>query len=112
MQLDLTQLAFSNVAHVEAKVSAGRLAVTVPRDVAVSVHYEDVVGQVSVEGHDLGGAFDASGVWFSPGYKSSDRRIDLNLDMGAGQILVQVGSSPSPVPNAGNPPQPHGPGVS
>ena len=96
MRLDLTRLEFSGTTPVVAKVGFGDLEVTVPKGVAVKIDYKDVLGEVNIEGHEFSHGVGTDATWRSSGYDQASKRLNLDLEVGAGSINVTSGNPTLP----------------
>jgi hypothetical protein len=73
---------------VAVKLGAGNLTITVPADVAVQVAYHVDAGNVTVFGTARSG-LSVDGTYTTPGFSTAERRLLLDLRLGAGDIEVQ-----------------------
>lgn len=108
MRLDLTKMAIQGNVQVQAKVGAGQLEVIVPPNIPLTVRYQEGVGGIEVEGHELGNGFFSDGTWPSADRRTTGRQLVLDLQVGAGHIDVTTGGPPTP-PSAPKAPSPPGP---
>ena len=73
---------------VTVELGAGNLTVRVPSNVAVQVKYHVGVGNTSVLGTEKDG-LSIDSTYTSPGYAAADRRLYLDLSVGAGNLEVE-----------------------
>jgi predicted membrane protein len=89
LSLDLREVDFpQGETSVEARVGAGELIVTVPADVAVSVNWRVVAGDITVLGRQQSGVF-LDDQDLTPGYEDAERRLMLDLIVTTGTIEVR-----------------------
>lgn len=89
MQIDLTNLDLPDgVTTVQARVGIGELAIDVPRDVAVEVHWTVSGGNVDVFGVSQNGS-SLDDRTQTPGYSAAAKQLVIEAHMGFGNIEVR-----------------------
>lgn len=98
-RLDLSQFAFHigvgdgtvvlpEQGQFQARVDGGigKLIVRIPPEMAARVTIDSGLGSTHVEGD-----FQRQGdVWLTPGYEDAENRVDLEVDMGLGSIVIET----------------------
>lgn len=95
LDLDLTRLRLpsSQVVKVVADVGVGSLTVMAPRGIGLDVQVIDHVGKAYLPGSAPSAGLNVDRTWKSPGYSKAGRHLDLDLQVGVGQLTVrQVGA--------------------
>jgi hypothetical protein len=93
LRLDLSDVPFDRQPRqVTVRMGAGDLDVVVPKEVPVTVHYDLAAGEAEVLGHPSNGGFKV-GETISQDGSSKLGRLDLDLHLGVGQIVVTRESS-------------------
>ena len=89
VNLDLSALSITGQHTTHVRLGRGNVTVTVPRDVAVSVHARSGIGSVTVDGHKVSG-FDAEqSKQLGAGSPTSDNRLRLDVEVGAGSVTIR-----------------------
>jgi len=96
MTIDLTGLSLSADPTVHASVDAGNLRVLLPRGAALELNYTDRLGNVTLDGVDLAGGINSHSTWKSSGYGSASAKVALDLNVYAGNIVVEHVSGTGP----------------
>jgi len=94
MRLDLTHVDFprGTTTHLKATVGIGHLRIAVPRDVTVVLHGHAGMGEVRfLDDHE--GGFDVNRDVTLPSTGESTPRLDIDADIGIGQIEVTDAAS-------------------
>jgi hypothetical protein len=97
LTLDLTAVSLpAGERSLDASIGVGDLVVIVPDGVAISVHAQDGTGAVTVMGTTLGSGVGINQGWRSSDFDRSSTRLDLNLHVGVGDIVVRSGPPAAP----------------
>jgi hypothetical protein len=89
LEIDLTRLALeAGERTVAARLGIGRLLVTVPPDVRVSVHGYTGIGDSTVFGRDRNGT-SVSQQFTDPAFGTARKRLVLDLHVGIGDLVVR-----------------------
>ena len=87
--LDLTKAPASEGERaIEVNVVVGRAEVIVPKDLALTVDAEVIVGAARVPGQQSGGLMRRL-TYASPDYATATRRVRLNVDVTVGELVVR-----------------------
>jgi phage shock protein PspC (stress-responsive transcriptional regulator) len=93
LRLDLSAVPFDAQPHkVTVRMGAGDMTVTLPKDLPVAVHYRIAVGESEVLGRPSQGGLQLNRTVTDEG-SAKLGRLDLDLHVGAGQIVVRRGPS-------------------
>lgn len=93
-EFDFRQVAFpAGDTHVTMRLGAGNLTIEVPQNVAVQAVYHVGTGNVTIKGLEARqyqrSGFSVDGTYTSPGFATAERRLVLDVDVGAGNIEVR-----------------------